>query len=218
MRTQLRPVYYISGFAADERVFSGIDLVRGARYLPWKKPVNGESIESYASRMAIDIREENAILVGLSFGGMIAVEIAKQKKLSKIALISSIKTKYEKPLYMKVAGCLKLNRVLPLKPYKFLDSFENARLGATTEEQKNLFREYRRNLDYEYSDWAIDRILNWENDRIPPNVTHIHAKDDKIFPIDSIAADHVIEDGGHMLIMNHADRVNSILKQELLRC
>lgn len=212
----MKHVYFISGLGADERVFAQIDFGNNpTHYIPWKKPSKEESIEEYAGRMAQEIQHDNPVLVGLSFGGMLSIEIAKFRAVSKVILISSIKTRYEKPWYMKAAASLRLNHLLPLRPFPFLDSIENKRLGARTERQKELYREYRRNLDLEYSDWAIDKILNWENEWTPSALIHIHARDDKIFPIEPIHADYVIDDGGHMLIMNHPQRVSTILQAEI---
>ncbi|RYD69520.1 MAG: hypothetical protein EOP53_27030, partial [Sphingobacteriales bacterium] len=62
-------VYFISGLAADCRVFKRIQLPAGFEsvYLDWIPPLPNESLQSYAMRMAesIDTNEPFA-LVGLS--------------------------------------------------------------------------------------------------------------------------------------------------------
>ena len=209
-------IYCISGFGADERIFKYLDFGDNVvHHLPWFNPEKNDSIESYAARMAEGIHQDEPILLGLSFGGMMAGEIAKQKKVQKLILISTIKTKAEKPFYFKAAAALRLNEWIPLKPYSFLEPLENYNLGAITEEEKLLVREYRQRLDNNYSDWAIDRILHWGNERDPENFIHIHGTNDHIFPVKYVNPTHRIKGGGHFMLMNKAEEINAILKQNL---
>lgn len=209
-------IYYISGFAADERVFANLDFGENdLHFIPWKIPEVNESITSYAHRMREEIAHPAPILVGLSFGGMMSIEIAKEIPVEKIIMISSIATFHEMPLYMKIAGKLRLNKLIPLRPYPFLEPLENYNLGVQSSEEKQLLREYRRNINLQYTEWAIDRILNWKNEWHPSNLIHIHGSNDHILPIKNIKADFIIEGGGHLMLMNKSGEVNEILKKIL---
>lgn len=212
----MKHIYCISGFAADERVFAHLNFGENSiHFIPWKIPQHNESIGSYAHRMCEDILHPNPVLLGLSFGGMMSIEIAKEIPVDKIILISSVSTLQELPLYMKIAGKLRLNHLVPLRPYSFLEPWENFTLGAQTPEEKKLVREYRQNLNLQYSDWAIEQVLNWKNKWFPENVIHIHGTKDHIFPIKNIKADFVIQGGGHLMLMNKAEEINEILKKIL---
>lgn len=212
----MKHIYCISGFAADEKVFTHLNFGENTfHFIPWKTPHPEESITSYAHRMRKEISEPNPVLVGLSFGGMMSVEISKEMPVEKIILISSISTYYEMPWFMKVAGKLRLNKITPLRPYSFLEGLENYTLSAITPEEKQLVREYRKNLDFHYSDWAINQVLNWKNKWYPPNLIHIHGSKDHIFPVRYVKADYVINGGGHLMLMNKATEVNEILKKVL---
>lgn len=212
----MKHIYCVSGFGADERVFEKLDFGENdVHFISWKIPDENESIESYAKRMSAEIRHPKPILIGLSFGGMMCIEIAKIISVEKIILISSVATFHEMPLYMRLAAKVRLNKILPLHPYSFLEPVENYNLGVQTPEQKQLVREYRKNIDPRYTTWAIDRILNWKNDWFPENVIHIHGDHDHIFPLKTIKANYVIPGGGHLLLMNQADMVNEILKKNL---
>ena len=73
-------IYYISGLGADERAFSKLDFVKkyNATYLPWLAvEQKKEPIAHYAKRLAEKITKPDPIIIGLSFGGMMAIEIAK---------------------------------------------------------------------------------------------------------------------------------------------
>ncbi len=140
----MKHIYCISGFGADERIFAKVDFgANDVHFIQWKIPEKHETIESYANRMRQEIKHSNPILIGLSFGGMMSVEIAKLISVEKIILVSSVCCRKELPLYMKLTSALNLNRLIPMKPYPILEPIENYNLGVETKEEKKLLREYR---------------------------------------------------------------------------
>lgn len=213
----MKHIYVISGFGADERVFSKLDFGgNDVHFIQWKIPDKNETLASYTEKMKSEIVHPNPVMIGLSFGGMMAIEISKLIPVEKILLISSIRNRHELPFYMRLTASLHLIKLLPLKPYRILEPIENYNLGVETKPQKELLREYRRNLNQQYTNFALTEIVNWKNEWSPENVVHIHGTKDHIFPIKYIHnPKYVIRGGGHLLLMNKADEVNQILKKEL---
>ena len=212
----MKNIYCISGFGADERVFSRLDFGNNrVHFLPWETPEKKETLDKYTERFINKIEEPNPILVGLSFGGMMSVEIAKRIRTDKIFMISSIQTQDEMPWIFRLTGKSGLNKVLPLKPFSFLEPIENYNLGVKNEEEKNLVREYRKNVNQTYTDWAINQIVNWQNRTKLSNLIHIHGSADRIFPIKNVHPDFIVKGGGHFMIMNRAKEINEILGKEL---
>ena len=212
----MKTIYCISGLGADERAFSKLK-VDGyeIRCLPWLTPEPGENIDAYAARMRAGINEENPILCGLSFGGMISIEISKQIPVDKLILISSIKSIRELPRWMRTCGLLRLNRLFPMRSFKLMEPIQNRNLGITTPEEIELVRSYRRNAPQAYMDWAINQVLNWRNDWSPTKVYHVHGDADRLFPIRKIVPTHIIKGGGHFMIMNRAEEVSDVLNKIL---
>jgi len=214
----MKTIYCISGLGADERAFSKLKINSYAlKVIPWLMPEQDETIEQYATRMRATITEENPLLMGLSFGGMICTEIAKQISVDKIIIVSSIKSSKELPFWMKAAARLKLNKIVPLRSTKLTQPIQNRMLGVQTAEEKTLVAGFRRAVDLPYTNWAVNQALNWKNDWQHPHIYHIHGDKDNMFPIKNIKADHVIKKGGHFMIMNRAAEVsaciNSILQE-----
>jgi pimeloyl-ACP methyl ester carboxylesterase len=208
----MKHIYCISGFGADERVFSKLDFGNNdVHFLSWLMPVLQETIESYAKRMAENIVHQKPILVGLSFGGIMATEIAKIIPTEKIIIISSIKTCRAFPLWMRLSGKLKLNHLIPMRSFKLIEPLENYNLGIENKDELELVQSYRKKVSQVYTNWAIDQILNWKNDWIPENIIHIHGSKDHVFPIKNVQADYVIAGGGHFMIMNRSNELNKIL-------
>jgi len=212
----MKKIYCISGLGADETAFArlhvpGYELV----HLPWLLPVKNETIEHYAERMSKNIVDENPVLMGLSFGGIISIEIAKHIPAGKVILISSVKSSKEIPVWMKLAGKLKLNRLMPLRPYKIFEPLQNYNLGAKSPEEKEMARTFRRNVSQQYLDWAINQVLNWKNSWQPGSLYHIHGNADKLFPIKKINANFIVNNAGHLMIMNRSKEVNQFLSSIL---
>ena len=214
----MKTIYCISGLGADERAFSklkvdGYEL----KVIQWLMPQTDESIQQYATRMKAGIIEENPILMGLSFGGMVCTEIAKQIPVEKIILISSIKSSKELPFWMKTVATLKLNKIIPLKSTKLTQPIQNIMLGVQTPEEKALVACFRRDVDLPYTNWAVNQAINWKNDWQHPHIYHIHGDNDHMFPIKNIKPTFIIKKAGHFMIMNRAEEVskcvNSILQQ-----
>jgi len=201
----------------DERAFSylkidGYEL----KVIQWLEPLPRETLYRYAKRMREEITTENPILMGLSFGGMMCIEIAKQIPVSKIILISSIKSSLELPTWMKTVAWLKLNKILPVGSSKLTEPFQNRMLGASSVEEKTIASQYRKNANKKYVSWAVKQALNWKSDFQHPRIYHIHGDNDKMFPISKIKATYTVKDAGHFMIMNRADEVSDCIN-EILR-
>jgi pimeloyl-ACP methyl ester carboxylesterase len=211
-----KTIYCISGLGADAKVFSNLKLEGYTiQHIPWLVPGKKENLSDYATRMAVDITEQDPIVLGVSFGGMVGIEIAKQKALHKLFIVSSVKSVQELPVWMKTIAVLQLNKIIPLRHYRFFDSVANKRLGAYTDDEKDMAVSYRKNADYIYVNWAVNKVVNWKNKWQPQNIIHIHGDSDKMFPIKKINATHVIKGGTHMMIYNRAAEVAQYIKREL---
>lgn len=214
-----RKIFCIPGFGADDKIFSNLEIRDSELiFINWLVPEKNESLTSYVSRMAAHIDEENAIIIGVSFGGMIALEIAKTKSVKQIFLISSVKNRSELPLHYKMIGRMQLNKLFPVKKIHTNEKYyavANKRLGAVTDEEKAFANTYRKNANLIYINWSCNQILNWNNKVFPKNIIHIHGDADQIFPIKNIRANHIIKGGTHMTVLNRAPEVSKIINQHL---
>ena len=68
------PVYLMPGLAASSSIFERIALPTESFeviLLDWVQPKKDETLVSYAQRMAEKVVHENAVLIGVSFGGIL---------------------------------------------------------------------------------------------------------------------------------------------------
>jgi pimeloyl-ACP methyl ester carboxylesterase len=209
--------YFIPGMAADKRVFLHIQLPAGFEpvYLDWLPPNREESLPAYAMRLAKHIdTTQPFVLIGLSFGGMLAIEIAKQYPCAATILISSIPLSAHLPRYFRMAAKLRLHKYVPIALIK---AGAKAKRLITREqsEDKKMLLQIIDESDNNLVRWSMYAILNWQNETLPPQVWHIHGAGDGVLPIRFTQPTHVIPNGGHMMVMTSAADINQILARLL---
>ena len=109
-------VYFISGLGADERVFQFLDLSKiEHQFIKWNEPLNSESLPSYCKKLTEQINQnQEIILIGVSFGGIIAQEISKIISVKKVIIISSVKSFNEYSWQLKLASKIQIHKIAPL--------------------------------------------------------------------------------------------------------
>ena len=211
-----KQLYILSGLGADERVFQRLDFSGfETTFIKWNNPYEKESIEHYAKRLLEQITTINPTIIGLSFGGIIAIEIAKQIKTEKVILISSAKTKFEIPFYFRFIGLLGIHRLFPTTVLKSSNFLTNYFFGAKTEFERQLLKQILNDTDPIFLKWAIEKITRWTNQSKINNLFHIHGTLDRILPSFFIKCDLTIKKGGHLMILNESEQMNNILKAQL---
>jgi len=208
----MQAIYVFSGLGADERVFQKMNL---APYQPvfirWIQPLPNESMQDYCSRLREQIKEADPILIGLSFGGMVAVEIARQIQVKKVILIASAKNRYEIPFYFRWTGLLHLNRLIPASLLKTTNFITYWMFDTSEKEDHRLLKDILPDTDGIFLKWAIDQIIHWKNTEIPANVIHIHGTADRILPLSFVKSDFRIPGGGHFMTLHHAEEIDQII-------
>jgi pimeloyl-ACP methyl ester carboxylesterase len=211
---KMNDIYFLSGLGADERVLQDLDF-SGYKtvFVKWLQPIENETIEEYAKRLTEQIKTKNPIVIGLSFGGMMAVEIGKLIQTEKIILIASAKTKFEIQFYFRLAGSLRLHNLLPTSLMKRSNFISNWLFGATSQRDKTLLANILHDTDSVFLKWAIDKIVNWKNAKILQNLQHIHGTSDRVLPYRFVLADIKIEGGGHFMTTNKARELSREIRK-----
>ena len=213
-------VYFVSGLAADSRVFKNIRLPDHCTpvFLEWIDPQKNESLKSYALRLAAGIDTSEAFaIIGLSMGGMITAEIARVHKPAFTILISSVPSSGQLPFYFKAAGKLRLHKMVPVALVKSAAKYKRV-FTTETDEDKETLRNIIRDSDDKFIYWAMDAILKWKSDHLPASYIHIHGTKDEVLPIRYTRPTHIINKGGHLMVMNRAGELNAILSKTLSSC
>jgi pimeloyl-ACP methyl ester carboxylesterase len=207
-------IYVISGLGVDESVFTNLSFGQSeVVFLKWMKPSNNDTLNTYAKKLQSQIKDENPIIIGLSFGGMLAVEVAKLMTVHKLILLSSAKTKYEIPWYYRWPAKLYLHYVIPISLLKKANFISYYCFGIAGKENKILLRAILNNTDSGFLKWAINQIVKWDNQTLPSQCIHIHGTKDRILPIRFIENCITLENAGHFMVMQNAGEINVLIEK-----
>lgn len=209
----IKNIYIFSGLGGDERVFQRLDFSEfSTTFIKWKNPQESETIENYASRLLEQITTPRPILIGLSLGGIMAIEIAKQIDTEQVIIIASAKTKNEIPFYYRWDGKLNLQNFIPIEFLKKSNVISDSVLGKTSSSEKQLLKSIFAETDPAFLKWAICKVFCWSNQTKLKNIKHIHGTKDHIFPCLFVRCDLKIKNGGHFLTLKKADEISQNLK------
>ena len=220
----MKPVYeliLLPGLGADHRLFEAQRQEFPRLTVPaWIPPRKKESLPDYAARMAETVRPSRdmpLILGGVSFGGMMAYEMARYLHPEAVVLIASCRTRNGLRRVYRVGRWL-----LPWIP---VQAWEVAKLlaGPTMRmasrrpaPQRHLLVTMFREMDSRFMHWVLQAILRWKPAPLEGvRVLQIHGGRDLLLPARRVQADEFIPDGGHMINVTHAREVNAFLRKAL---
>jgi hypothetical protein len=213
-------LYFISGLGADKRIFQKLCLPDGfnIRHIEWAAVSQHESLELYCGRLIEQIDQTRPFsLIGVSFGGIVSIQLSRLLSPLQNVIISSFCFKEEVSKFYIFLGKIKIYRVFPtrilLKPYKILFWL----FGTKNPEEKELLKKILRDTDQAFFRWAIDQLFAWDNSWRPANFVHIHGTADKILPYHENMKAIPVEGGEHLMVFSKADIVSRILEEHLLR-
>ena len=209
-------IYFVPGLAASSAIFDSLKLSNEKfelHFLEWLIPESvDEKLEHYVKRLIKEIKHPSPVLVGVSFGGIIVQEISKYMEIKKVIIISSVKDLNEVPKRIKFLQITKLYKLFPAKKIADTGDFSSIRFNRPIRKRIELYNKYLSVRDENYLKWSIHNVLNWKSSLNNNNVIHIHGNKDEIFPIKYIKNCIVIDGGTHVMILNKAKRISSILE------
>ena len=207
-------VYLISGLGADWRMFRLLKLPAHLQrhYVEWIAPQHlNEPLSAYVHRLKQQITDPHPILIGLSFGGLAAMELAKTLQPSKTIIISSLATRQALPWYYRALGKLKLHQWVPLRVLQSGQPFAPWFFGAHTRFEKELLKEIILDIDERFLRWSLGQLLDWPQQEVLPGLVQIHGTADRVLPLNDRPGLIKVTAGEHLMVMDRADEISAIL-------
>lgn len=215
----MKNIYFIPGMAANCGIFEHIKLNDSKfkmHFVEWLEPSKNEPLQEYCKRLSEQIVSENPILVGVSFGGIIAQEIAKIIPTEKVIIISSVKDPSEFPVRINWAKKWKLYRFFPTSYFNLFEHLTKKLVSSKKIQQRiDMYQKYLSVRSVNYLDWAFKNVILWENKNPISNVYHLHGTKDHIFPHKHIKNAQLLENGTHVMVLVNARWINKKLEEIL---
>ena len=205
----------LPGLGADAKMYEPQRRRWPDLHVPaWIEPQRGESLASYAKRMAQTIdTTQPFFLGGCSMGGMVALEMARHIDPLAVFLIGSCRSGMAvSPVARR---CASLRHVVP-------DIV--VRMGVKTAwslyQRLPMCRLVRNaicpDMSPTFIKWATGAIVSWRFDgELKAPVYHLHGGRDYVLLLRRVEPDCVVPDAMHMPNMTHADIVNAYLEEKM---
>jgi len=206
----------LPGVGADCRLFEPqVSAFPDLVVPPWIAPERGETLAHYAARFAESLSPRRPVILGgVSFGGMVAYEMARHLRPEAVVLIASCRSgRVFRPTVRRLRSPIGW---LPSSAFglaKWISPLAVRTFVGLTPQQRRLCVEMFRDTDSRFIRWALTAILGWEPlplEAIP--VFQIHGEKDRAIPASRVEADEIVPGGGHLINLTHAERVNDFLR------
>jgi pimeloyl-ACP methyl ester carboxylesterase len=219
MSQTLPRLILLPGLGIDARLFERqLSLPARLEFPNFPTPDQHESVRDYSQRVAAQIDPAPPLyLGGVSFGAMIALELALLLRPSGVFVVSG----YTKPA--DISPVIRLGAFLsaPLPRALFpLAGFVAPAflrlLGRFDRNERAMLAEVFRQANFELATWGARAIMHWQAPEQLPCPTHwIHGTIDHIVPPQNIRADLLVQGGGHFLNVSHPGPVNDFIAARL---
>lgn len=212
----MNKLYLISGLGADSRAFEKIQQFKGYQnvFLDWIPNLPNESFKDYVLRLikGYDIKE-NDVILGLSFGGLAAIEIAKQTPVKKVILLSSFKDKKGLKPHLQFLLNLRLYNLIPNFKLKLFDKLAVKGFGNVSNEAKEGLIEMMRDTSPELIKWSLKQIRKSKYIDTPSIklINILGTKDELVQQWKLADNNYFVTNGGHLMVYENADEVNEVL-------
>lgn len=211
-------IYFIPGLATDKTIYKGVinELNAPCEVIEFKPLEVDESLNDYAKKMAQEIDESKPFaIVGTSFGGILAMEIAKIKHPEKLILISSAKNREELNPIMRIKGGSFFVSLIPDKIMKQIFNKGFHISSFVRKSYKSIYNEETKAMIAKstggFDKWVMLQIASWKSDYLHQDILHIHGDKDVVFPIKHIRKCHVISGGSHAMIINKYEEIGNVI-------
>ena len=210
-------VILIPGMGADHRLF-GPQWAAGLEFEAPRFPIpdRRDTMADYAARLrdALELSGP-CVLGGVSFGGMVACELARLCQARCVLLIASCRSGAAVPSYYRFVELA--SRIVPdflIRRRCKASARLIAKLESLTQEQFELVGAMSRDAPVPFLRRVGRMILNWQGPAsLPCPVYHIHGDKDLIIPIRRVSPDEVVHGGGHVINLTHAEQVNRFIER-----
>lgn len=219
---QAKPtIYCFPGLGSNRHIFDSlvIDSRYDVRVIEYGTPDRGITLSLFAKQLSTQIdTTREFILIGVSLGGMICVELNEILCPKKTIIISSAKNRNELPARYRFQKAVPIYKVLPggvlLAGAKILQPI----VEPDRNKHRKIFKGMLKEKKAAYMKRTVNMIIDWDRTANSKEIHHIHGTNDHTLPIRKIKfPSHIVNKGSHMMTLTRAKDIsnilNSILKQ-----
>lgn len=213
-------VFAIPGLGVDGRIYRQLaHYFTDFKVIEWLIPFAQESLQSYAHRMAQALKSYRGrkILIGTSFGGVVAQEIVQFEEVDALILLSTFKKGDARPWFFPLAERIPAYKLFKGKwRYRMLPYWAPI-FGISDPEEQRLLQSMFMDAPTEHRIWGAEKITAWKGRPLNLPFVHIHGKEDKLFSASDISNARFLPHTGHFMVVQKADEVAEEIQKFLTK-
>ena len=211
-------LYIIPGQGSDYRIFKyfkfdNFDTVN----IKYIIPDRHETMQTYAHKLAtqIDTSSEYSI-IGVSLGGMLAVEMSEFLNPKKVIIISSAKNRTELPFRYKFMRYFPINKIFGGFFIKTMAPIAQKIVEPDSKNNRETFKAMLKSKNKKFMKRSVNMIINWKRKTNTKNIIHIHGDSDHTIPLRNIKnPNYIIKNGSHMMTLTQGPIIIKIVNKFL---
>jgi hypothetical protein len=209
-------ILFIPGLAANANLFNQLIKSIPGEVPMWPEHDPEDTLVTFSSKCIEKWQvTPSDILIGFSFGGMIAKEIRQSvpsQNASSLFLISSCKDKFA--LDKKFIKRSKLLAYVPNFLLYFMAIYLGPLFTARTSEErefKPLLKSMAKTTSISFLKWATRASGEWQNES-KIDMVQIHGENDDVIPSPKNDPTHIIKNASHLICYTHSLEIAKIFK------
>ena len=210
---------FISGLGADEKAFSNLpDFGIPKVDVKWIPNEHNESLYNYAQRLISKYRiNQGDIIIGLSFGGLLAQQMAEILGSRYVILISSFRTREDLKFLFRQGLRLHLHKLIPELKSDFIGSLVANYLNSGSQISRPIIEEMVKETDMKLMKWSIEKIFELKSELAQDVVKfNLIGSNDRIVKFWHNETTYEISGGSHFMVFEEADAVSRIIQNVIL--
>lgn len=208
-------IYCFPGQGSNQHIFDSltVDSNYVLKFIEYGTPEKGMNMETFAKTLTNQIdTTRNFILLGVSLGGMICVELSELLNPEKTILISSAKNRSELPFRYKFQKAFPLYKIFGGRTLLAGAKFLQPIVEPDRNKNKETFKQMISSKDPTYMKRTVSLIINWNRTSNSKKIKHIHGDKDHTIPLRNVSnPNFVLENGSHMIALTRAEEISKIL-------
>ncbi len=210
-----KTLYLIPGQGSDCRIFKNFKFQEfDTIHIKYIIPDENDSMISYAKKLSQQIDTSKTFsIIGVSLGGMLAVEMSEFLIPEEVIIISSAKNRNELPLRYKFMKKVPLNNLFGGSFLQTLAPTAQIIVEPDSYKERELCVSMLKNKNELFMKRSVNMIINWKRTFNNTEIIHIHGNNDHTIPIRNVKnITEIIENGSHMMTLTRGKEVCKIIK------
>ena len=151
--------------------------------------------------------------MGLSFGGLVAQQIADILKPDYVILISSFRTKDDLKIQFSSGLKLKLHKLMPEMKSEFIGTIVANYLNSGTNQSKSALKAMLSSTDMKLMKWSLEKIYEQNNPlAIDVKKYSLIGSIDRVVKPWKIESTYLVEGGSHFMVYDKAEEISDIIR------